>query len=146
MKSGMLFIALMVLLSIATGVQSWRLYHARQLNEQQAQTLKLQGTALEERAHQLTTLAEQAARNNLEQARLQEITADTQAALSERQKYIARLQRENDALKRWADTALPDDIIRLHQRPAFSGARAYREWMSENNPLPLSGVQPANQR
>lgn len=146
MKSNLLLIALFMLLSLAIGVQSWRLHHAQQLNEQQAQTLTLQSADLEARTHQLTALAAQAEQNSVEQAKLRENAADIQAALSERQHYIVGLQRENDALKRWADTALPNDIIRLHQRPALSGANAYRQWLSENNALPLPGVQPANQR
>lgn len=136
--------ALMVLLVAAVAVQSWRLSHAQQLADQQAQTLTAQHAALTEQASQLKSLADLAERNNAEQARLRSLAVDTQAALTERQKTLARLQRENEALKRWADTALPDDIIRLRQRPALTGGRTYREWLSQANALPVSGGQPAN--
>ncbi len=138
--------ALITLLVTAAAVQSWRLNSARQLTDQQAQTLAAQQAALTEQASQLKTLADLSERNNAEQARLRSLAADTQAALTERQKTLARLQRENEALKRWADTALPDDIIRLRQRPAITGGRAYREWLSPADALPVSGGQPANQR
>ncbi|MCI4184300.1 LysB family phage lysis regulatory protein, partial [Dickeya dianthicola] len=96
--------ALMVLLVAAVAVQSWRLSHAQQLADQQAQTLTAQHAALTEQASQLKSLADLAERNNAEQARLRSLAADTQEALTERQKTLARLQRENEALKRWADT------------------------------------------
>ncbi|ADM99104.1 Rz-like lysis system protein LysB [Dickeya dadantii] len=146
MKSAMIIAAIMMTLSAGVGVQSWRLHNTRQLTEQQAQTLSLQQTALDEKSGQLKALSEQAERNNLEQARLRDMAAETQAALSERQKMVMRLQHENDALKRWADTDLPADIIRLRQRPAFAGGRAYREWLSQTDALPVPGGQSANQR
>ncbi|WJM86074.1 Rz-like lysis system protein LysB [Dickeya chrysanthemi] len=146
MKSGMIIAATIMLLIVGVGVQSWRLHATHQLAEQQAQTLSLQQTALNEKSTQLKTLTEQAERNNVEQARLRDMAADTQAALSERQKTVARLQHENETLKRWADTDLPADIIRLRQRPALSGGRAYREWLSQTDSLPVSNRQPANQR
>ncbi len=141
-------IAAAAALTLASGIalQSWRLHNARLLNEQQAQTLALQQTTLDATSRQLTTLAVQAEQTNNEQARLRELAADTQAALSERQKTIVRLQHENDALKRWADTALPADIIRLRQRPTLTGGHAYREWLSQTNALSLSGGQPTDQR
>ncbi|RNM07688.1 Rz-like lysis system protein LysB [Dickeya undicola] len=146
MKSAIIIAAIMMALGAGVGVQSWRLHNARQLTEQQAQTLSLQQTALDEKSSQLKTLSEQAERNNLEQARLRDMAAETQAALSERQKVVMRLQHENEALKRWADTDLPADIIRLRQHPAFTGGRAYREWLSQANALPLPSGQSANQR
>ncbi|WP_042860313.1 Rz-like lysis system protein LysB [Dickeya sp. NCPPB 3274] len=146
MKSAMIIAVIMIALSAGVGVQSWRLHNARQLTDQQAQTLSLQQTALDEKSGQLKALSEQAERNNLEQARLRDMAAETQAARSERQKVVMRLQHENEALKRWADTDLPTDIIRLRQRPAFAGGRAYREWLSQTDTLPVPGGQSANQR
>lgn len=87
MKSAMIIAAIMIALITGVGVQSWRLHNARQLTEQQAQTLSLQQTALDEKSGQLKALSEQAERNNLEQARLRDMAADTQAALSQRQKW-----------------------------------------------------------
>ncbi|QOL15161.1 Rz-like lysis system protein LysB [Dickeya dianthicola] len=146
MKSAMIIAVIMIALSAGVGVQSWRLHSARQLTEQQMQTLSLQQTALDEKSGQLKALSAQAERNNVEQARLRDMAAETQAALTQRQKVVMRLQHENDALKRWADTDLPADIIRLRQRPAVSGGRAYREWLSQTDALPVPGGQSANQR
>lgn len=58
-----------------------------------------------------------------------------------------QIQRETDAnptLRGWSAAALPDDVIRLHGRPAFVSARDYLDWLSARDKLPVSGQQPAN--
>ncbi|ADO09817.1 Protein lysB [Pantoea vagans C9-1] len=55
------------------------------------------------------------------------------------------IQRETDAnpiLRDWSAAALPDDVIRLHARPAFSSARDYLDWVSARDKLPAAGKQP----
>lgn len=55
------------------------------------------------------------------------------------------IQRETDAnpiLRDWSAAALPDDVIRLHTRPAFSSARDYLDWVSSRDKLPGAGKQP----
>lgn len=59
----------------------------------------------------------------------------------------AHIQRETDAspiLREWSAAALPDDVIRLHSRPAFASARDYLDWLSARDKLPGSGQQPQN--
>lgn len=61
----------------------------------------------------------------------------------------AHIQRETDAssiLREWSAAALPDDVIRLHTRPAFASARDYLDWLSARDKLPGSGKQPENGR
>jgi len=55
------------------------------------------------------------------------------------------IQRETDAnpiLRNWSAAALPDDVIRLHARPAFASARDYLDWVSARDKLPGAGKQP----
>lgn len=55
------------------------------------------------------------------------------------------IQRETDAnpiLRDWSAAALPDDVIRLHARPAFASARDYLDWVSARDKLPGAGKQP----
>jgi len=59
----------------------------------------------------------------------------------------AHIQRETDAspiIREWSAAALPDDVIRLHSRPAFASARDYLDWLSARDKLPGAGQQPAN--
>ena len=58
-----------------------------------------------------------------------------------------QIQRETDAnpaLRDWSAAPLPDDVIRLHTRPAFASARDYLDWMSARDQLPDTGQQPEN--
>ncbi|RLM23685.1 hypothetical protein BIY29_10325 [Brenneria alni] len=146
MKTALIIGAAVLLLLSGLGVQSLRLNHAQQLNDQQSKALKQQQDALNEKNNQLDALAGQLKRSDEEQARLRELAAKNHAALSDRQKLIERLKRENQELKRWADTPLPADIVRLRQRPGFNGGSAYRKWLSEADAVPVSGIQSADQR
>jgi len=56
-----------------------------------------------------------------------------------REAKIQRLINENETLRHWVNTALPDAAIRLQERPAFANANDYLRWVSEGNKLPLSG-------
>lgn len=54
----------------------------------------------------------------------------------------AHIQRETDAnpiLREWTSAALPDDVVRLHARPAFASARDYLDWLSARDKLPGAG-------
>lgn len=58
-----------------------------------------------------------------------------------------QIQRETDAnptLRGWSAAALPDDVIRLHSRPAFSNARDYLDWLSARDQLPGAGQPTAD--
>lgn len=119
-------------LLIAGGVQTYRLSEARQavIDQQTADVASKNG--------QLIALALTANANNQAQAQLRQRVASTDQLLAQRNSQIKRLYRENATLRRWADTPLPDDIIRLRQRPAFTGAADYRQWLSESGAVPIS--------
>ncbi|CNF69634.1 putative regulatory protein [Yersinia enterocolitica] len=125
-------------LLLANGVQTYRLSEARQvvIDRQNTETIRKSG--------QLIALALTANANNQAQAQLRQQVASADQLLAQRNSQIKRLYRENETLRRWADTPLPDDIIRLRQRPAFTGAADYRQWLSEGHSLPVSGSQPAH--
>lgn len=120
-------------LLVAGGVQTYRLADARQvvIDKQSAETASKNG--------QLIALALTANANNQAQAQLRQQVASADQLLAQRNSQLKRLYRENETLRRWADTALPDDIIRLRQRPAITGAANYRQWLSESHTLPVSG-------
>ncbi|CNF50921.1 Rz-like lysis system protein LysB [Yersinia mollaretii] len=130
--------AITAALLLASGVQTYRLSEARQvvIDQLAAEAASKNG--------QLIALALTANANNQAQARLRQQVASTDQLLAQRNSQIKRLYRENETLRRWADAPLPDDIIRLRQRPAFTGAADYRQWLSEGHSLPVSGSQPAH--
>ena len=64
-------------------------------------------------------------------------------ALAKRARTIEELKRENDELRDWAAQPLPDAARRLRERPALTGAAAYRDWLSGRGAVPTTSDQPA---
>ncbi|MGY0146188.1 Rz-like lysis system protein LysB [Edwardsiella tarda] len=81
--------------------------------------------------------------NSREQVRLYAAVEQTTALLRRRRHRAEELKRENGDLRRWADTPLPADIIRLRKRPALAGGAAYRQWLSQSDAVPLGEVSAA---
>ncbi|BCU90679.1 lysozyme [Yersinia pseudotuberculosis] len=130
--------AIAAALLLAGGVQTYRLSEARQVMIEQ------QAAEVASKNGQLIALALTANANNQAQAQLRQQVASADQLLAQRNSQIKRLYRENETLRRWADTPLPDDIIRLRQRPALTGAADYRQWLSESGAVPVSGSRAAN--
>ena len=117
-----LLLVVLALLLAALGWQTWRLADASR-----------QSQALAKSNSQLISLSILTETNNREQARLYADAEQTSALLRQRQRRMEELKRENEDLRRWADTPLPADIIRLRERPALTGGAAYRQWLSASD-------------
>lgn len=63
-------------------------------------------------------------------------------SLAKRERTIKELKLENDELRDWADQPLPDAARRLRERPALTGAAAYRDWLSGRGAVRAAGDQP----
>lgn len=73
------------------------------------------------------------------QAQLQTRTDELRTLLAARQRDIEELTRENQELRDWADQSLPAAARRLRERPALSGADAYRDWLSRRDAVRAAG-------
>ncbi|WP_449553814.1 Rz-like lysis system protein LysB [Lelliottia amnigena] len=134
----------LALLLAALGWQSWRLNNARHAIDTQGEQLATKEQLLAEKNSQLISLSILTETNSLAQMRLYEAAEKTATLLRNRQHRIEELKRENEYLRRWADTPLPADIIRLRTRPGLAGGAAYRQWLSESDavqPEPVSTAQ-----
>lgn len=131
---------ILALVVLALGWQSWRMKEASQTIERQGRDLKTTGEKLAKTNSQLIALSILSETNNREQARLYAAAESTNALLRSRQRRIEELKRENEDLRRWADTLLPADIIRMRERPALAGGAAYREWLSQGDAVPPGKV------
>jgi LysB family phage lysis regulatory protein len=69
------------------------------------------------------------------EARRQSIAAE----LSQFESDFEALKHENDTLRAWADGALPDDVVRLYNRPAITGADELVSAMRERRALHAAG-------
>lgn len=82
--------------------------------------------------NQLNVAARMTDRNERAQVDLRNKLATAEALAGRRSNTITRLLNENKALREWYDTALPADVIRLSERPAFDTTADYLQWLSES--------------
>ncbi|ELI8100115.1 Rz-like lysis system protein LysB [Yersinia enterocolitica] len=98
---------------------------------------------IESRDNVITRLQDEARQQaDNERALRQSLSHASSLSLSREQK-IQRLLNENKVLRDWFATALPADVIRLHQRPAFANPNDYLRLLSDSDQLPATGQQPS---
>ncbi len=100
------------------------------------ETIGKQKKALQASQRSLTELRDRARSNERAQVLLREQRDAAEALANRRHQTITRLLNENEALRRWYQFPLPDDVIRLHHRPGFATPDDYLRWMSEGQQLP----------
>jgi len=134
---------ILLCLIVCAGVQCYRLSSTIARIETQKATIAENEKKLSRKNSQLLAL------NILMQTSSQAQTALYAAAerngqlLRDRQRETEELKHENENLRLWADTRLPDTAVRLRQRPALTGGESYRQWLSENHPVPPRAVSAA---
>ncbi|RRV04443.1 LysB family phage lysis regulatory protein [Pseudomonas sp. v388] len=111
----------------------------RQLAVQQANAAQQEASRYREAIQTLGSTLDQ---ERLAQTKLRNTSDQLRSSLADRQRQIEDLKRENRALQNWAVQPLPDLARRLRERPALTGADAYRQWLSSRNPLPATGNTP----
>lgn len=94
--------------------------------------------------NQLDVAATIRKRNEQAQVDLRNRLATANTLAANRGNTITRLLNENKALREWYESDLPDDIIRLHTRPAFTTTADYLQWLSESGAVSDTGQQPAH--
>jgi LysB family phage lysis regulatory protein len=90
---------------------------------------------IERDATTITTLRTTLIDERTAQIGLQQAGQDLRRELDIRKQQIKELKRENTELREWADVELPAAARRLRERPALTGADAYRDWLSGRNAL-----------
>lgn len=131
-------LALLGALALLIWGQEQRIAIANKNTELTAKDIK---TARDEAGRNLATA--NSLRDALQQERDAQAALRTQQdqlrqGLAKREQTIEVLKRENAELRDWADQPLPDAARRLREHPAFTGADAYRQWLSGRG-----AVQPA---
>ena len=123
--------------------QTWNLRNAYQKIHAHEAVIASQSKKLNQKNSQLIALNILTQTNSREQTRLYAAAEETRALLQTRQRHIEDLTRENEAYRRWDNTALPAVAVRLRQRPSITGSQSYRDWLSQNNAMPPAGSRPA---
>lgn len=130
---------LIILLMVAVVGLWWLTRENRELGQalsDATQTIGTQKNNLSTLSNQLNMVRDNANRSERAQVELRQQLGHAQQLANGKDKKITRLLNENKALRDWYQSALPDDIARLHTRPAFDTADAYLRWMSEGGELP----------
>ncbi|MBL5905947.1 Rz-like lysis system protein LysB [Serratia fonticola] len=131
----------MLLLAII-GWLKWQVVSlGKSLAEAQQQNSTLTA-AVNSRDTVITALQREAGQQAEAEQQLRNTLAGAQRLALRREQQLQRALNENQALREWFSRALPVDVIRLHQRPAFTGTGDYLRWLSDGQPVPNPG-QPA---
>lgn len=97
---------------------------------------------IQRQAVTITTLTDALEAERTAQASLRSTQNLLRQGLTQREQQIEVLKRENSDLRAWANQPLPRSAQRLRQRPAITGAAAYRHWLSEGGALLTPTQQP----
>lgn len=139
MRVAVSFLLVSVLMLVVTLVvlkrANTKLAEASESISQLKRDLKDSGQALDE-------LKASAKRNERAQVVLRGQIVAAHALATRRNQTITRLLNENETLRNWYQSPLPDDVARLHARPEFATPDGYLRWLSEGQQLPDTG-QPA---
>jgi len=139
-----------LLIQVASSLASWMLKSDLKSERQTSANLAQQLTSSKEDARRNLAAARQMA-SNLELERAAKATiltlhAQLRTDLNRREKLIEDLKRENKELQDWATRPLPDAARRLRDRPAITGADAYRKWLSGSGAVHPPGNSADQQR
>ncbi|MGK7245349.1 Rz-like lysis system protein LysB [Buttiauxella agrestis] len=113
----------------------WRLDKSTDTVDQQAKTIGTLNGQLSDKNSQLLAVDLMARANDSLQLGLQQRNAELAAAAATRDQRLKELINENPEVKHWADTRLPDAVIRLQQRPAITGSEGYHAYLSDSDAL-----------
>jgi LysB family phage lysis regulatory protein len=98
---------------------------------------------IERQATAITTLTNTLQGERLAQTTLRDTQTQLRLGLANREQQIEVLKRENSYLRLWASQPLPAAARRLRERPAITGAAAYRDWLSGSGALQPGTLQPS---
>jgi len=94
---------------------------------------------IESRDKAISRLSAENQQSQKREAALRLMQGRASAAALTREAHIQRETDANPTLREWSAAALPDDVVRLHARPAFASARDYLDWLSARDKLSGAG-------
>jgi LysB family phage lysis regulatory protein len=131
----------LVVLAIAAG---W--FYVKALRAELADAQNTARTAQETVGRRDATIADMQKKEREHTKALAQLEAKREriaASLAQTETDFEALKHENEALRAWADSPLPDDVVRLYSRPAITGAD---DWlaMRAGHALHAAGDGPAH--
>ena len=144
LRQSLYTLALLATLALALWVQTQRLDAAQARAEVSKQISRASILAAEGAMALVSKLQAQLETERSAQASLRTTQNLLRQGLTDREIQIEVLKRENSDLRAWAIQPLPDAARRLRQRPAITGAAAYRAWLSGSGALRPASDQPGH--
>ena len=127
---------------LALGVTGWQWKVAKDDLTSAQRIIGTLSAGIESRDKAIARLDADAKASQKREAELRLMQGRASTAALNREMTIQRETDANPILRDWSAAALPDDVIRLHARPAFASARDYLDWLSARDKLPGAGKQP----
>lgn len=127
---------------LALGVTGWQWKVAKDDLTSAQRIIGTLSAGIESRDRAIARLDADARASQKREAELRLMQGRASTAALNREMTIQRETDANPILRDWSAAALPDDVIRLHTRPAFASARDYLDWVSARDKLPGAGKQP----
>lgn len=127
---------------LALGVTGWQWKVAKDDLTSAQRIIGTLSAGIESRDKAIASLDADARASQKREAELRLMQGRASTAALNREMTIQRETDANPILRDWSAAALPDDVIRLHARPAFASARDYLDWVSARDKLPGAGKQP----
>lgn len=131
-------LSLGALLLTLLAASQWQNQRLQQTLAHQQQRLGEAQATLTTRDAQINQLKQQRQRRERAELALRQALSSAQDLTLQREIRLQELLNENKKLRDWYRTGLPDDVIRLQQRPAFARPGDYLRWLSESQQLPHS--------
>lgn len=139
-------LALLGALALLIWVQETRIDVAEGKTERAQDAAKTARDDADRNLKTAATLADTLTQERENQGALRKQQDLLRQGLAKRERTIEELKRENSELRDWAAQLLPDAARRLRERPALTGAAAYRDWLSGRGAVPTAGDQPSQKR
>lgn len=127
---------------LALGVTGWQWKLAKDDLTSAQRIIGTLSAGIESRDKAIARLDADARASQKREAELRLMQGRASTAALNREMTIQRETDANPILRNWSAADLPDDVIRLHARPAFASARDYLDWVSARDKLPGAGKQP----
>lgn len=127
---------------LALGVTGWQWKVAKHDLTSAQRIIGTLSAGIESRDRAIARLDADARASQKREAELRLMQGRASTAALNREMTIQRETDANPILRDWSAADLPDDVIRLHARPAFASARDYLDWVSARDKLPGAGKQP----
>jgi LysB family phage lysis regulatory protein len=127
---------------LALGLTGWQWKVAKDDLSSAQRIIGTLSAGIESRDKAIARLDADARASQKREAELRLMQGRASTAALNREMTIQRETDANPILRDWSAAALPDNVIRLHARPAFASARDYLDWVSARDKLPGAGKQP----